>query len=51
MCGMRGRVLSENIEDVSCTNCRRKHERSGRTRALRQVRGPFGQLRWVSDKV
>ena len=49
-CGLRGRVLSENIEEVSCSNCRRmhRHGRRGRARVLRQVRVPFGQVRWVS---
>ena len=48
--GLRGRVLSEYIETVSCSNCRRIHQhgRRGRARVLRQVIGPFGQMRWVS---
>ena len=48
LCGLRGRILTESIENVTCTNCLRMYVRPGRVSVLRLEIGPFGQQRWFS---
>lgn len=48
LCGMRGRVLTEYIENVSCSNCLRMRKRRGTVRVLRTIEEPIGRMRWAS---
>ena len=48
LCGLRGRILTEFIENVTCPNCLRMYGRPGRVSVLRLEIGPFGQQRWFS---